>query len=80
MQKVMQTVVLYGEAPNAERLVDIEVDGHFVISWANSGIAPSLKMLDEFLEVVKDGNRIVIQADGTVTIRLTTNNENGAAS
>jgi predicted aconitase len=49
MQKVMQTVVLYGEALKAERLVDIEGDGHFVISWANSGIAPPLEMLDELV-------------------------------
>ena len=49
MQKVMQTVVLYGEALNAERLVDIEGDGHFVISFATSGIAPPLEMLDELV-------------------------------
>jgi predicted aconitase len=49
MQKVMKTVVLYGEALGAERLVDIEGDGHFVISWATPGIAPPLKMLDELV-------------------------------
>ena len=49
MQRVMETVVLYGEALGAERLVDIEGDGHFVISWAMSGIAPPLEMLDELV-------------------------------
>ena len=47
MQKVMKTVVLYGEALGAERLVDIGGDGHFVIAWATPGIAPPLEMLDE---------------------------------
>ena len=47
MQKVMETVVLYGEALGAERLVDVEGDGHFVIPWASPGIAPPLEMLDE---------------------------------
>ncbi len=47
MQKVMKTVVLYGEALGAERLVDIEGDGHFVIAYAIPGIAPSMAMLEE---------------------------------
>jgi len=49
LQKVMETVVLYGEALGAERLVDIEGDGHFVIAYAIPGIAPSLEMLDELV-------------------------------
>ena len=51
MQKVMETVVLYGEALGAERLVDIEGDGHFVIAYAIPGIAPSMEMLDELAAV-----------------------------
>jgi len=47
MQKVMETVVLYGEALGADRLVDIEGDGHFAIPWASPGIAPPLEMLDQ---------------------------------
>lgn len=47
LQKAMRTVVLYAEALCAERLVDIEGDGHFVIPWASPGIAPPLEMLDE---------------------------------
>jgi predicted aconitase len=50
LQKVMETAVLYGEALGAERLVDIEGDGHFVIAYAIPGIAPSLEMLDELVE------------------------------
>lgn len=49
MRKVMETVVLYGEALGAERLVDIDGDGHFVITYAIPGIAPSLEMLDELV-------------------------------
>ena len=49
MQKVMHTVVLYGEALGAERLVNIESDGHFVIAYAIPGIAPSMEMLDELV-------------------------------
>lgn len=49
MQKVMQTVVLYGEALGAERLVNIEGEGHFVIAYAIPGIAPSMEMLDELV-------------------------------
>jgi predicted aconitase len=49
LQKVMETVILYGEALGAERLADIEGDGHFVIAYAIPGIAPSLEMLDELV-------------------------------
>jgi predicted aconitase len=49
LQKVMKTLVLYGEALGAERLVDIEGGGHMVISWAMPGISPSLDLLDELI-------------------------------
>ncbi len=49
LQKIMQTVVLYGEALGAKRLADIEGDGHFVIAYAIPGIAPSMEMLDELV-------------------------------
>ena len=49
MQKVMKTVVLYGKALGAERLVDVEGDGHLVIAYAIPGIAPSMEMLDELV-------------------------------
>jgi len=51
VQKIMETVVRYAEALGAERLVDIEGHGHFVIPWASPGIAPPLEMLDELAEV-----------------------------
>jgi len=50
LQKVMETVVLYAEALGAERLVDIDGPGHFVIPWASPGIAPPLEMLNELAE------------------------------
>jgi predicted aconitase len=50
LQKVMETVVRYAEALGAERLVEIEGPGHFVIPWASPGIAPPLQMLDELAE------------------------------
>jgi predicted aconitase len=50
MQKIMKTVVLYGEALNAESLVDIEGDGHFVICYAIPGIGPSMEMLHELVD------------------------------
>jgi predicted aconitase len=49
MQRVVETLVLYGEALGAERLIDLNGDGHFVIAWATPGIAPSFEMLDELV-------------------------------
>jgi predicted aconitase len=50
LQKAMETVVLYGQALGAGRLVDIEGNGHFVIAYAIPGIAPSMEMLDDLAE------------------------------
>jgi predicted aconitase len=50
MQKVMQTVVLYGQALGADRLVNTDSEGHFVIAYAIPGIAPSMRMLDELVD------------------------------
>ncbi len=49
MQKILRTVVLYGETLDAERLVEIEGDGHFVICYAAPGTGPSPKMLDKLV-------------------------------
>jgi predicted aconitase len=49
MQRVMKTLVDYADALGADRLVDIDGDGHFVIAWATPGIAPSFKLLDELI-------------------------------
>ena len=46
LQKILTTVVLYGEALGAKKLVNITGKGHFVISHAIPGISPSLEMLD----------------------------------
>lgn len=50
MQKIMKTLVLYGEALGAERFVDIEGFGHFAIPFALPFAGPSLEMLDELVE------------------------------
>ena len=50
LQKVMKTVVLYGEALGAESLVDIEGQGHLVIPWSIPGISPPIDMLEELVD------------------------------
>ena len=49
LQRVMESVVLYGEALGAECLVDIDGPGHFVIPWSIAGISPSIEMLEELV-------------------------------
>ena len=49
LQKVMETVVLFGEALGADRLVDIDGPGHFVIPWCIPGIAPPIEMLEDLV-------------------------------
>ncbi len=50
LQKAMRTMVLYGEALEAERFVDIDWGGHFSIPFALPGVGPRLEMLDELAE------------------------------
>lgn len=50
MQKVMKTILAYAEALGAERLVDLDGSGHFVITYAIPGIGPSMEMLAELVE------------------------------
>ena len=50
LQKVMETVVSYGEALEAVKLADIEGPGHFVISFSSEGIAPPIMMLEELID------------------------------
>ncbi|MFC2164143.1 aconitase X [Acidobacteriota bacterium] len=50
MQKTMKSLVLYGEALDAEKLVDIEWPGHFSIPFAVPGVGPRIEMLDELAE------------------------------
>jgi predicted aconitase len=49
-RKVMNTLILYGEALNAECFVDIEWGGHFSISIALPGVGPRIEMLTELVE------------------------------
>ena len=49
LQKVMHSVVLYGEAFNAERLVPLEGAPHFVASFGASMIKPYFAMMDELI-------------------------------
>jgi len=50
LQKVMHSVVLYGEAFNAGRLVQLEGAPHFVTSFGASMIKPYFAMMDELIE------------------------------
>ena len=49
LQKVMRTVVLYGQACGAKKLVPIEGPAHFVISMAFTGLGPRMEMVDELV-------------------------------
>jgi predicted aconitase len=49
LQKVMRTVVMYGEAFDAERLVPIEGWQHMVTSFGANTIQPYFDMLDELI-------------------------------
>jgi predicted aconitase len=50
LQKVMRTLVLYGEALGAERFAAIEGGGHFALHHVLPGIGPRPEMLDELVE------------------------------
>ena len=50
MAKVMRTLVMYGEALQAEKLVEIEGPGHFSIPFCMPGVGPRLEMLAELAE------------------------------
>jgi predicted aconitase len=50
MQKIMKTLVLYGDALGAEKLVKIEGNGHFAIPFALPFAGPSIGMLDELVQ------------------------------
>ncbi len=49
LQKIMRTLVLYGEALGAERFVDVEGGGHFALHHVLPGIGPRPEMLDELV-------------------------------
>ncbi len=49
IQKILRSVVLYGEAFGAERLVSIEGAPHFAMSFGASIITPYYEILDEII-------------------------------
>lgn len=49
LQKVMKTLVMYGNVLGAETLVPIEGSGHFAIHHVLPGIGPRLQMLEELV-------------------------------
>ena len=49
LQKILRTLILYGDSLNAERLVDIEWGGHFALHHVLPGIGPRLEMLQELV-------------------------------
>jgi len=49
-RKALESVVLYGEAFNAKKLVPIDSDGHLVISVAVNVIEPYLEMVNELID------------------------------
>ena len=50
LQKIMKTLVLYGQALGAERFADIEGSGHFALHHVLPGIGPPLEILDGLVE------------------------------
>lgn len=49
LQKVMKSLVLYGEAIGADEFVEIEGNGHFSWPFSLSGVGLRLEMLDELV-------------------------------
>jgi|APSaa5957512535_1039671.scaffolds.fasta_scaffold16410_2 predicted aconitase len=50
LQKAMKTVVAYGEAFGAEKLVTLTGPIHMAMSWGNKSVAPFLDIYDKFVE------------------------------
>jgi len=50
MRKILESVVLYGEAFEAKRLVPIDGPVHLVTSFGLSGIEPVFDMMDELIQ------------------------------
>lgn len=71
---VWQRVARMGVAPKAmlfSQQIDSLAAGGLVVAdvWAGKRIVTVDQLGDEFLESVKEGDRILVQEDGTVTIR-----------
>lgn len=70
---VWQRIARLGVAPRAmlfSQQIDSLAAGGLIVAdvWAGRRICTVDRLGDEFLESVKDGDRIVIRQDGTVTI------------
>jgi predicted aconitase with swiveling domain len=70
---VWQRIARLGVAPRAmlfSQQIDSLAAGGLIVAdvWAGKRICTVDRLGDEFLEAVKDGDRIVISKDGTVTI------------
>ena len=50
MRKILESVVLYGEAFEAKRLIPIDGPVHLVTSFGLSGIETVFDMMDELIE------------------------------
>ncbi len=50
MQRIMETLVSYGDILNADRLLDIEGNGHFSISGSTPGVDAPVELLEELVE------------------------------
>lgn len=71
---VWQRIARMGVAPKAmlfSQQIDSLAAGGLIVAdvWAGKRIVTVDQLGDEFLESVQDGDRIVIQEDGTVTIQ-----------
>jgi len=71
---VWQRVARMGIAPKAmlfSQQIDSLAAGGLIVAdvWAGERIVAVDRLGDEFLESVKDGDRIVVREDGTVTIQ-----------
>ena len=50
LQKIMKTVVKYGELFGAEKLVDLDGPAHMAMSWGSVAVEPYLDIYDQFVE------------------------------
>lgn len=50
LQKIMQTVVNYGELFGATKLVDLDAAPHLAMSWGNDTVLPFIKIFEECAE------------------------------
>ncbi len=70
LQKIMQTLVAYGDALGAERLVEIEGPGHFSWCSASPGVGPRPEFLKELLDAgLKSGFKFTLDPKGPENLK-----------